>query len=175
MARGGQDYERDDPCAGPQGEELPAPEQLVAFGVGKLPEALREVVASHIEDCATCLDMLGTLDDHADPVIVAVRKPLPRKLFFGGSEAPPAPPAIPNYELVHRIGHGAFGEVWLGRNQHTGQYYAVKVLRRSGAIELEGIRAYKQRAQGHANLLPIEHVGKTGAFLGVFAYPREKV
>jgi hypothetical protein len=82
-----------------------------------------------------------------------------------GPAATGAPPAIPNYDLLHPIGRGAFGEVWLGRNQHTGQFYAVKAVPRSWAVELEGIREYIKRARGHANLLPIEHVGDTGTFL----------
>src|SRR5262245_40420282 len=38
------------------------------------------------------------------------------------SEAPGPPPDIPDYQLFHRVGCGAFGEVWLGGNRHTGQF-----------------------------------------------------
>jgi hypothetical protein len=70
-------------------------------------------------------------------------------------------PAIPDYELSHAIGSGGFGEVWLARNRHTGQLYAVKVFPATQSIELDGVREYKKRSQGHPNLVPIEHVGRT--------------
>jgi hypothetical protein len=63
--------------------------------------------------------------------------------------------------LSHAIGSGGFGEVWLARNRHTGQLYAVKVFPAEQAIELDGVREYKKRSQGHPNLVPIEHVGRT--------------
>src|SRR5262249_52396730 len=77
------------------------------------------------------------------------------------SASPGPPPHIPDYDLSHPIGSGGFGQVWLGRNRHTGQWYAVKVIPVSHAMELDGIRRYKRRAQGHPNLMPIEHVGFT--------------
>src|SRR5262249_2197447 len=42
---------------------------------------------------------------------------------------------------------------------------AVKLFPKSDAIELEGIRAYKRRAQDHPHLVPIGHVGETGQHL----------
>jgi hypothetical protein len=72
---------------------------------------------------------------------------------------------VPDYDLLHRIGRGGFGEVWLARNHHTGQFYALKLIPQSKGIELDGIRAYKRRAQDHPHLVPIEHVGNTGAFI----------
>jgi serine/threonine-protein kinase len=80
-----------------------------------------------------------------------------------GPSAPP--PDIPSYELLQQVGSGSFGEVWLGCNRHTGQFCAVKVIPRSQGVELEGIRAYKRRARGHANLLPVDHIGEAGPFL----------
>src|SRR5207247_1291602 len=38
-----------------------------------------------------------------------------------------APPAIPNHQLVRRIGRGAYGEVWLARDE-IGTYHAVKIV-----------------------------------------------
>jgi hypothetical protein len=83
-----------------------------------------------------------------------------------GSPASAAPsPAIPDYDLCHPIGRGSFGTVWLGRNRHEGQFYAVKLIHRAHALELDGIRAYKRRAGSHPHLVPIGHVGTAGPFL----------
>jgi hypothetical protein len=37
-----------------------------------------------------------------------------------------SPPQIADYELVKRIGHGSYGEVWLARNI-LGTHHAVKM------------------------------------------------
>lgn len=69
------------------------------------------------------------------------------------------PDAIPDYEIIRSLGKGGFGEVWLARNIHDHQYYAVKVLFEHVAVELDGVREYKERARQDPNFVPIEHVG----------------
>jgi hypothetical protein len=51
-----------------------------------------------------------------------------------------SPPAIPDMELLRQVGKGAFGEVWLARNQTTGGLRAVKIvpLRGTGAVDPAG-------------------------------------
>lgn len=71
-----------------------------------------------------------------------------------------AVPSIPDYELVERIGAGAFGEVWRARNKHDLGWFAVKVVPKIFRIELNGVRLYRQYAAGHRNLVPIHHVGE---------------
>jgi hypothetical protein len=40
-----------------------------------------------------------------------------------------AAPIVGDYRLMHRLGSGAMGEVWLGRHTTTGTHAAVKMLR----------------------------------------------
>lgn len=46
------------------------------------------------------------------------------------SEAADRPGSVPGYELIRRIGRGAFGEVWLAEQQNTGKRVAVKLYTR---------------------------------------------
>ena len=37
-------------------------------------------------------------------------------------------PVVPDYELILRIGHGAYGDVWLARSKATGALRAAKIV-----------------------------------------------
>jgi TolB-like protein len=82
------------------------------------------------------------------------------------SALPHPPPAIPDHELVRRIGAGAYGEVWLARNT-LGAYRAVKVVYRSDFDsdrpydrEFEGIRKAEPVSRTHESQADILHVGR---------------
>jgi len=79
-----------------------------------------------------------------------------------GVGASPPPPEIPDYALVHRLGRGGFGEIWLARSL-AGDYRAIKVLPKCQRtdLEMEGIRLYQSRARRHPNLIEIVHIGQT--------------
>jgi serine/threonine protein kinase len=96
------------------------------------------------------------------PTVPAAEAPL----SSGGDppEDSAARPDIPGYDLLRPIGSGAFGEVWLARNRLDGHFCAVKVIPHSRAVELEGVRLYRQRANDHPYLVPILHVGEAEGF-----------
>jgi len=89
---------------------------------------------------------------------------------------PHPPPAIPDHELIRRIGAGAYGEVWLACNA-LGAYRAVKVVYRSDfdsdrpyEREFEGIRKSEPVSRTHDSQVDILHVGRGD---GYFFYVME--
>lgn len=84
-------------------------------------------------------------------------------------EASEAPLAIPNYEVLQRVGKGSYGEVWLARNQ-IGGYGAVKAVKRknfesAGPCEREfrGIEKFMPISRNHLGLVHLLHVGRNDA------------
>src|SRR5215216_2067530 len=45
------------------------------------------------------------------------------------------PPAIPGYEIFHRLGEGSFGAVWLAREKRTGKQVAIKFYTRGQGVD----------------------------------------
>lgn len=89
-----------------------------------------------------------------------------------------APPAIPDHELLERIGIGAYGEVWRARNV-LGMFRAVKIVYRARfedekpyARELHGILKYEPMSRSHEGLVQILHVGRNDE-AGYFYYVME--
>lgn len=75
-------------------------------------------------------------------------------------------PEVPDHEILHSIGQGAYGEVWLARSV-TGAYRAVKVVwredfedERSFVREFEGVLNYEPIARSNPGLVHILHVGR---------------
>ncbi len=75
-------------------------------------------------------------------------------------------PAVPDHEMIRRIGGGAYGDVWLARSA-TGSYRAVKVVYRdrfetSEPFEREftGIRNFEPISRSHDGFMHVLHVGR---------------
>src|SRR5262245_54575777 len=73
---------------------------------------------------------------------------------------------ISDHELLHRIGRGSYGEVWLARNI-MGEHRAVKVVYRRSfgdnrpfEREFEGIQRYEPISRSHESQVQILHVGR---------------
>src|SRR5262245_27475139 len=84
-----------------------------------------------------------------------------------GPERECVPPAIPDHVLVHRIGRGAYGDVWLARNA-LGTLRAVKVVYRARfdedrpyEREFHGILKYEPISRTHEGLVQVLHAGRS--------------
>jgi len=91
---------------------------------------------------------------------------------------PPAPPVVPDHELIRVIGSGSGGEVWLARNV-LGPYRAVKIVpaqafehRRAFEGELAGVLKFEPVSRLHEGLMDILQVGCNDA-AGYFYYVME--
>jgi Predicted integral membrane protein len=87
-------------------------------------------------------------------------------------------PHIPDLELLRRIGHGSYGEVWLARNI-LGTYRAAKIVDRKAfqdeeAFEREfsGLQQFEPVSREHDGFVAILHVGRNRAE-GFFYYVME--
>src|SRR5262245_7515317 len=94
--------------------------------------------------------------------------------------APPihTPPEIPNLRLLRCIGRGAYGEVWLSRNE-IGVHLAAKLIYKDSFTdrspferEYRGILHYTPLSRTHHGLVQILHVGRP-AGAGYFYYVME--
>src|SRR5579859_2851745 len=71
------------------------------------------------------------------------------------SAAKPAPPSIKDFDVIKPISKGAFGSVYLTKKKSTGDYYAIKVLKKADMIvknQVTNVRAERAilMAQGES-------------------------
>ena len=102
------------------------------------------------------------VESYTDGVIVPGQSPPAT-----GSAASPLP-KIADHDLLHVIGRGAYGEVWLARHVQLGTLRAIKIIRRDQfgdarpfTREFDGIQKYEPISRSHPNLVSILHVGGT--------------
>ncbi len=76
-----------------------------------------------------------------------------------------APPHLPDFEVLKRIGQGTFGAVWLAKERVTGVYRAVKVIPAAlPDAEIAGLCEYQRRALSHPHLLQVHLVGRQAQY-----------
>jgi len=88
-------------------------------------------------------------------------------------------PAVPDYEMLRRVGGGAYGDVWLARSIATGTLRAAKIVWRDRfeddrpyRREFEGIQKFEQISREHSSQLALFHIGRNEAE-GYFYYVME--
>jgi len=82
---------------------------------------------------------------------------------------PGQPPSVPEHQLLRRIGRGAFGEVWIGRDI-IGSYHAIKLVFRDSFKEAEpfdrefkGLSRFTPISRNHPGLVHVLQVGRNDA------------
>jgi WD40 repeat protein len=107
------------------------------------------------------------------------RQPTQTNTSAGRAHNEGLPPLlIPDHQMLRRIGHGSYGEVWLARNS-MGTYRAVKVVYRKSfqdqrpfERELSGIRKFEPISRSHEGFVDVLHVGINEEY-GYFYYVME--
>ncbi|KAL4892542.1 hypothetical protein BDV59DRAFT_43394 [Aspergillus ambiguus] len=65
----------------------------------------------------------------------AARPPVSPHLSSASQPQPrPVPPSIKDFEIIKPISKGAFGSVYLSKKKSTGEYYAIKVLKKADMV-----------------------------------------
>src|SRR5262249_12374764 len=85
--------------------------------------------------------------DPADRTTVAARTSAPEDF-----PSDPAAPSVPGYTILHRLGRGTYGEVWLAQEERTGIRVAIKFFAHGTNLQWQLIQAeVKQLARLHAD------------------------
>jgi formylglycine-generating enzyme required for sulfatase activity/serine/threonine protein kinase len=88
-------------------------------------------------------------------------------------------PAVPDHEVLRRIGRGSYGEIWLARAPAAGAWRAIKIVwredfgsERDFRREFEGMTAFEPISRSHAGFVDILQVGRNEE-RGFFYYVME--
>jgi WD40 repeat protein len=116
--------------------------------------------------------------DHTPPEAIS-RQPTSRLRETTRTTDAANRPAVPDYELLRRVGTGAYGEIWLAQSTATGVLRAVKIVWRHNfeeerpfQREFEGIQRFERISREHPSQLALFHIGRNDA-AGYFYYVME--
>ena len=166
----------------------PPPDRLLAYSLGKLPEAGLEMVATHLETCPTCLDALSTVTDENDSLLTGLRTSVCEDSYLDAPEyqealakfeavgfassvrsADSTPRSVPEqlgrYRILKELGRGGMGTVYLAEDTPLGRQVAIKIPHfqpQDSPLLLEQFyrEARAAAAIEHPNLCPIYDVGQ---------------
>jgi serine/threonine protein kinase len=146
----------------------PSPEQLAAFGLGKLLGPSADTVVAHLETCVDCRRAVASLS--ADSFVGRIQA-ADVEATLGA--VPPELANHPDYRVVCELGRGGMGVVYLARNTIMDRDEVLKVAHRAllekpGASDrfLQEIRSAAQLM--HVNVVRAYSVLRLGDLL-VFA------
>src|SRR5262249_53020037 len=133
----------------------PTPEQLAAFGLGRLDEAESARIELHLEGCASCRSVVESLP--ADSFIGAVRSAA--ATCTHAPAAAPARPGVPpelagpwGYKVLGLLGVGGMGGVFKAEHQIMERRVALKVLTRTLMTTPATVERFRREVKTAARL-----------------------
>lgn len=149
----------------------PSPEQLAAFGVGRLSAAEQAEVAAHVTGCAACCKGLYAVPD--DTLLCRLRSlktpadtPMPNECV--GLRLPRELADHPRYRIVRMLGGGGMGVVYLAEHRIMGRQVALKVIGRDFTRDPKAVERFRREAKAaaqlsHPNIVTAHDADQAGA------------
>jgi serine/threonine protein kinase len=150
----------------------PTPQELTAFGIGKLPEHAAAAVAAHLELCPACRQAVAGVssDSFLDRVRAAglAGSSFPPNLVGPGTApssagqpalpnvpCPDIPPELmrhPKYLILRELGRGGMGVVYQARHKEMNRQIVIKVINRSLLDRPDTLERFHREVQAAALL-----------------------
>ncbi len=156
----------------PDAVSCPTPQELTAFGLGKLPQQTAAAIAAHLESCAKCVKAVA--DVTPDSFLEKVRAAGPAGSSFPPSLAQPGnapksgerpavpivpcpdvPPELarhPKYLILRELGRGGMGVVYQARQTVMDRPVVIKVINRALLDRPESLERFRREVQAAAQL-----------------------
>ena len=166
----------------------PPPDRLLAYSLGKLPEAMLDTVAIHLETCPTCLDALTITTEENDSLLAGLRASVCEDSYLDepgyrealakfeavgfapfARSADSMPRSVPEqlgrYRILKELGRGGMGTVYLAEDAPLDRQVALKIPHFQPADSPRLLKRFYREARAaaaieHPNLCPIYDVGQ---------------
>ncbi len=151
------------------------PGQLERFLHDQLDGPERQTVATHVEECAACQQVLEQIKSGPDAYGQSDRNQAEPQLEGSVREAKkddsrvspstPSCPVIEGFRIIREIGRGGMGVVYLAQEENLNRLVALKFLPLSALVHPKHVQRFEREAKAaarlhHTNIVPVFGVGE---------------
>src|SRR5262249_16792792 len=132
----------------------PTPQELAAYGLGKLPERAADAVAAHLEGCAACRQAVAGLPP--DSFLGKVQDARPGGAGQPAPSPPPnGPPELashPKFRVLRELGRGGMGVVYQARQTVMDRPVVIKVISKALLENPDALERFRREVRAAAKL-----------------------